>query len=58
MAKKIDVKKIREAAGLSIQQMADLAGVNQSTVWRWETGEVTLSALARTFILSLDKGGK
>ncbi len=34
----IDVKKIRADMGITQKELADLAGVNLSTVWRWENG--------------------
>lgn len=33
---KLDIPAIRAAHGLTQQGLADLAGVNLSTVWRWE----------------------
>jgi transcriptional regulator with XRE-family HTH domain len=32
-------KRLREAAGLSIHEMASLVGVTQPAVSRWESGE-------------------
>jgi len=32
----IDVKQIRTDMGITQKELADLAGVNLSTVWRWE----------------------
>ena len=34
-----NVKKLREKAGITQKKLADLLGVNQSTVAMWETGE-------------------
>lgn len=34
----IDVKQIRTDMGITQKELADLAGVNLSTVWRWENG--------------------
>jgi DNA-binding transcriptional regulator YiaG len=34
----IDVKKIRADRGITQKELADLVGVNLSTVWRWENG--------------------
>jgi transcriptional regulator with XRE-family HTH domain len=33
-----EAKRLREAAGLSIGEVARACGVDQSTVWRWERG--------------------
>jgi transcriptional regulator with XRE-family HTH domain len=33
-------RRIRVAAGLPQQAIADACGVDQSTVWRWERGEM------------------
>lgn len=35
----IDVKQIRADRGLTQKELADLVGVNLSTVWRWENGQ-------------------
>ena len=35
----IDVKSIRTARHLTLQEMADEIGVHISTVWRWENGQ-------------------
>ncbi|WP_371335066.1 helix-turn-helix transcriptional regulator, partial [Salmonella enterica] len=32
----LDIKQIRADRGLTQRELADLAGVNLSTVWRWE----------------------
>lgn len=34
----LDIPAIRASHGLTQQGLADLAGVNLSTVWRWENG--------------------
>lgn len=36
MQETLDIPAIRAAHGLTQQGLADLAGVNLSTVWRWE----------------------
>ncbi|MFI2367262.1 helix-turn-helix domain-containing protein [Streptomyces sp. NPDC018833] len=33
-----EAKRLREAAQLSIGEVAEACGVDQSTVWRWERG--------------------
>ncbi len=35
----IDVKQIRHERGITQRELADLVGVNLSTVWRWENGQ-------------------
>ncbi|MBN9236032.1 helix-turn-helix domain-containing protein [Mesorhizobium hungaricum] len=35
----LDIKQIRADRGLTQRELADLAGVNLSTVWRWENGK-------------------
>lgn len=34
-----ETRQIRVAARLSISEMADACGVDQSTLWRWEQGK-------------------
>lgn len=48
----IDVKQIRADRGLTQKELADLAGVNLSTVWRWENGQPPRGA-ARSFLQGL-----
>jgi transcriptional regulator with XRE-family HTH domain len=48
----IDVKQIRADRGLTQKELADLAGVNLSTVWRWENGQPPRGT-AKTFLLQL-----
>lgn len=48
----LDIKSIRENHGLTQQGLADLAGVNLSTVWRWENGNAPKGA-ARALLLRL-----
>jgi transcriptional regulator with XRE-family HTH domain len=55
MTKKLNVKKIREAHGLTVQQLADMAGVNHSTAWRWESGAVEIRGMAYAFLSKLAK---
>lgn len=37
--RQLDIRAIRAAYGLTQQGLADMAGVNLSTVWRWENGK-------------------
>jgi len=40
----VKIRKFREAAGLTMTELAGKLGVNVSTVYRWETGEDTPSS--------------
>ena len=40
LARSGEARTIREAAGLSIREVAAAVGVAPSTVWRWENGAV------------------
>jgi DNA-binding transcriptional regulator YiaG len=48
----LDIPAIRAEHGLTQQGLADLAGVNLSTVWRWENGSPPKGA-ARALLLRL-----
>lgn len=48
----IDIPAIRAACGLTQQGLADMAGVNLSTVWRWENGNPPRGA-AKVLLLRL-----
>lgn len=37
-----DIKRLRERIGLTAQQFADIFGVHQSTVYRWESAARSL----------------
>lgn len=49
------IKERREAAGLTLAQVAELVGVKDATVQRWESGDIktikydTVEALAEVF---------
>lgn len=46
----LDIPMLRKALNLTQSQLADLAGVNLSTVWRWENGGVPKRGPARAFL--------
>ena len=48
----LDIKQIRADRGLTQRELADLAGVNLSTVWRWENGKPARGA-ARALLLQM-----
>lgn len=48
----LDIPAIRAAHKLTQQGLADMAGVNLSTVWRWENGNPPKGA-ARALLLRL-----
>lgn len=41
----------RERAGLTMQGLADLAGVSRGTIWNWESGTITPPPLYRLGVL-------
>jgi DNA-binding transcriptional regulator YiaG len=43
----IDVKQIRADRGITQRELADMIGVNLSTVWRWENGQPPRGAALR-----------
>jgi len=56
----MQIRKHREAAGLTMTELAGKLGVNVSTVYRWETGEDTpsthrLPILADTLGCTIDQ---
>jgi len=40
-AMEINVIKLRERLGLTVDEFAAAIGANRTTVWRWERGETT-----------------
>lgn len=55
----MNIKKAREKAGLTQQELADQLGIGQSAVAMWETGRAfpradKLPALAKLFKCSID----
>ncbi|QAZ46787.1 helix-turn-helix transcriptional regulator [Mesorhizobium sp. Pch-S] len=51
----LDIKQIRKNRGLTQKDLADLVGVNLSTVWRWENGQPP-KGTARALLLQMDGG--
>lgn len=48
-----DIPAIRKTLGLTQADLAERAGVNISTVWRWENGCVPKRGTARAFLEQL-----
>ncbi len=46
----LDIPAIRKALNLTQSQLADMAGVNLSTVWRWENDGVPKRGPARALL--------
>lgn len=55
MSKALDIRAIRERLGLSRAELAKEAGVDVSTVCRWENGGVPVRGPARAFLERLDR---
>lgn len=53
-----DIKKIREALGLSQQRFGQLLGVHWVTVSRWERGELRPSAYQEQLISTFRKAAR
>ena len=51
----INIPAIRKALNLTQTQLAELAGVNLSTVWRWENSGVPNRGAARAFLDKLNE---
>lgn len=49
------LKALRNKLGLTQQALADRIGVNLSTVWRWEHGEVPILKSMATLLRLLEK---
>ena len=47
---RLDIPAIRKALNLTQSQLADMAGVNLSTVWRWENDGVPKRGPARALL--------
>ena len=52
------VINIRKKFGLSKRQMADLLGVNQNSLYLWESGKAKPRAVAKAKLIQLRKMGK
>lgn len=46
MPRRLNIRAIREARGLSQQELADKVGVRQSTIYKWENEQINLSVNA------------
>lgn len=58
MHEAIDLPAIRKALGLTQEALAEQAGVNLSTVWRWENEGIPKRGPARAFIERLAADAK
>lgn len=54
MAKKINLRALRQRLGLSQQELAERLGVNQTTVHRWENNERRMSGPAQKLIEQME----
>lgn len=50
MAKTVNLKKVREQLGLERKDVAEMAGVDLSTICRWENGGVPSRGAAKAFV--------
>ena len=50
MSQTIDIKALRKKHSMSQAELAKAAGVNTSTVWRWEKGGIPDRGAARAFL--------
>lgn len=59
MNSKLDLPVLRAALGLTQSELAEKAGVNVATVWRWENEGVPKRGPARAFLdrLAMDASG-
>jgi DNA-binding XRE family transcriptional regulator len=51
---RLEFKTWRRTRYLTLQQTADLLGVNRQTVHRWETGDATVPAYLHLALAQLD----
>lgn len=51
----LDIPSLRKALKITQAQLAVMAGVNLSTVWRWENDGVPERGPARAFLLRLNQ---
>ncbi len=58
MRDQIDIPAIREKLGLTQVELASKAGVDVSTVWRWENDGVPKRGPARAFLERLAEDAK
>lgn len=57
MNAKVDVKKIREAKGLTQKELADMCGVTTRTVQNWENGG-TIPDMVQKYFSQLEEQGE
>lgn len=46
------LKEACQANGITLREAAEMAGINQSTVWRWEHGEAHPSYRAASRVMA------
>ena len=56
MSQTIDIKALRKKHSMSQAELAKAAGVNTSTVWRWEKGGIPDRGAARAFLEVVEGG--
>lgn len=57
MSEIIDVRKIREAKGLTQKELADMCGVTTRTVQNWENGS-TMPDMVQKYLTQLTEQGE
>ena len=53
-----ELREMREAAGLTQAALADMLGVKQSTVYRWEHGQRGISGQVARHVRLILEGGQ
>jgi DNA-binding transcriptional regulator YiaG len=54
----LELRMLREGAGLTRAALAQLVGVSEQTVWRWESGRVRVRGVALVALVSVLKAGE
>ncbi len=49
----LELRQLRDGAGLTRAALASLVGVSEQTVWRWETGRVRVRGVALVALVSV-----
>lgn len=49
----LELRMLRDGAGLSRAALASLVGVSEQTVWRWETERTRIKGLALVALVSV-----
>jgi len=52
----LELRMLREGAGLTRAKLAELVGVSEQTVWRWESGRVRVRGVALVALVSVLQG--